>query len=506
MGPLSMVCAGLLAVSLAGTLADAKSKSNEPATAEAAARVLDLRKFPVMDGAKISGHRSLGMLTYDAKGTPKQAFEFQRKELTKLGFKEMPGGYSDENNNSGHFTKDKFVIAVSSTPSYNEPNQAGWSSVSIFNRGNVELGKLPVPPGVKPFYPSLDDASYTTTASVADTAAACRKLLLAAGWEPYGQAGGQPEMSMQYFKRHAIKLQSWVSTTPADGGKTLIRYSTDLMTADLPAPPDATDPRYDDMNKKLDMDEPIAKTDAILAFYRERLPKMGWKPTTDHPIVDADKKSQFLIFRNANKELLELDMEQYTDIVRVRLKHQTEEELAEEERRAKEFAEKKRQEKMERERKIKVAIALPNQARKIEKPEAHRMEFALPSGTGRSTLEAFRGQFRSDGWKEQTGAMAEKNAGNVDFAKGNYSIRFSYFDVGFGDAEFTVSASTNVELDATTVKGNTKTAKDSAKSPKASKKPSGIPGLPDLPAGVEIPAEARDLLKKAQEEIDAVDP
>lgn len=509
MSTFSVMYAGLLWVSVTVTIADSKTGRTEPASVQEASKVLDLRTFPIMEEAKVGNQRTLGMLNYEVKASSKAAFEFQRSQLAKLGFQEMPGGYHDENNQSGHFTKNHFVVSVSTYPSFGDPEKADWCNVMLVNRGNVDLSKLPVPPGVKPFLPNLNDASYTTTESVADTAASCRKLLLDAGWEPYGQSGldgDQPDMSMQYFKRNAIKLQSWVSKTPVDGGKTMIRYSTDLLSADLPAPPDAKDPRYDDGNKKLDMDEPIAKTDAILAFYTERLPKMGWKATTEQPVVDSATKSQFLIFRNERKELLALDMKQYTDIVRVRLKHQTEAELAEEGRRAKEYAEKKRMEQMERNRKTTVTVPLPATARKIERPAPHRMQFVLATGTGPSTLEAFRASFSKEGWTEEKGARFDKNAGNLDLNKGNHSLSFRYFDIGFGNAEFTVSGSANVELEPVTAKGDEKPAETANKSPKSAQKPSRVPGLPNLPPGVEIPEEVGDLLKKARKEIDAAQP
>ena len=277
--------------------------AGQPATPEQAAKVLDLRNFPRIGNAKAGSLHTLAMLMYEAQATPKAAFDFQRKELAKLGFKEMPGGYSDENNHSGHFTKDGYIVAVSTSPSFNEPGKAGACSVTLVNSGNVDLAKLPVPPGVKSFHPNPREASYTTTAKPAEAAAACRKLLLAAGWEPYGQADtskNSPGSSMQYFKKNAIQLQSWIMTTPAEGGKTLIRYSTELLQADLPAPPDATAPQYSDTNKELYMAEAKDKTDAILAFYTERLPKMGWKATTEKPVVDG--QDQFLVFRNAQKD------------------------------------------------------------------------------------------------------------------------------------------------------------------------------------------------------------
>ncbi|MBC7856386.1 MAG: hypothetical protein IAF94_23390, partial [Pirellulaceae bacterium] len=70
-------------------------KLAEPATAEVAAKVLDLRTIPLMEGAKTRSERTLGLLMYEAKGSAKAAFEFHRQQLLKLGFKEMPGGYSD---------------------------------------------------------------------------------------------------------------------------------------------------------------------------------------------------------------------------------------------------------------------------------------------------------------------------------------------------------------------------------------------------------------------------
>ncbi|MCE9526600.1 MAG: hypothetical protein K8R36_11155 [Planctomycetales bacterium] len=103
----------------------------------------------------------------------------------------------------------------------------------------------------------------------------------------------------------------------------------------------------------------------------------------------------------------------------------------------------------------------------------------------------------------------QKNTGNLEFTKEEANLRFSYFDTGITDAEIRVSASKNVVLEPVASKGKPeadepKKGKDdpkAAKTPvkKPAKKP-GIPGLPELPPGVEIPDEVKDLLKKALEE------
>jgi hypothetical protein len=61
---------------------------------------------------------------------------------------------------------------------------------------------------------------YVTEAPVENTKEACRKLLLAEGWVPYGAAG-----DTQSFKQNAVRLSATVSSAPAQGGKTMISYS-----------------------------------------------------------------------------------------------------------------------------------------------------------------------------------------------------------------------------------------------------------------------------------------
>ena len=479
----------------------AAEKSAEPATPEEAAKVLDLRTIPLMEGAKVGSNRTLGMLMYEAKGAPKAAFEFQKQILLKKGFKELPGGYSDAANCSGHFTKEGYHVALSTGEAIAEPKKPGWSSVTLLNSGNVAVEKLPVPPGVKPFYPQPNQASYITEAKVPETLAACRKLLLAAGWEPYGKAGGE----MQDFKRNAIKLQLWVSTPPGAEGKTLIQYDTELMQVDLPAPPDTADPQYTDFLKTLHFDSPQEQTDAIIAFYQDRLPKLGWKATTEKPIVDDRTKSQFVVYRNANKEMLSLDLARFTGIVRVKLKHQTATEVEEEERLFHEKAELEKQKLAKRNMKVNVAVPLPAKADNLEQDEKNLFEFTLASGSGPATLKMFQAHFLKEGWKEEKGTEMEKNTGNLEFKKEEASLRFSYFDTGITDAEIRVSASKNVMLEPVASKDKAlaeepKKGKDDPKAGKGTAKKPGIPGLPELPPGVEIPDEVKDLLKKALDE------
>jgi hypothetical protein len=473
--------------------------SADPATPEQAARVLDLRKFARVPGSAPPSLKSLGTLMYGAPVTPKEAFEFQKKELGKLGFKELPGGYQAADNYSGHFSHQGFKVSVSTSPPYGEQNKSIRSMVTLVNRGNVDLSKLPVPPGVKPFHPGGQEASYTTTAKPAEMAAACRKLLLAAGWEPYGQSAAnpnQPDSSMQHFKKNGIKLQVWVMTTPADGGKTLIRYSTDLLSVDLPAPPEVEDPRFDDSQKKLRFAVPLDKAAGVYAFYRERLAKQGWQATTDKPVEDGRKS--FQVYRNAQKDYLSLDLIASSASVDVTLSHLTALELEEQDKLAKASAMKQRQQDEERNRKVNVPFNLPANAANLEHDEPKVLEFETPSGSGPEVLQALRAQLQKAGWKELEGTNLDKSAGRMSLELGHAQLRLSYFDVGLGSAAVEMAGTDNVVLQPKATKAAAATKPGSVTPDKKSKP--AIPGLPELPPGVELPPEAADLLKKALEQ------
>ena len=73
------------------------------------------------------------------------------------------------------------------------------------------------------------------------TADAIPYPFVAQGWVPYGKAGDS-----DYFKQNAILATVTVSSAPARGGKTIIQYSNQLISSDIPAPPNVDDLRYVD--------------------------------------------------------------------------------------------------------------------------------------------------------------------------------------------------------------------------------------------------------------------
>jgi hypothetical protein len=267
----------------------------DPATVEQAASELDLTQLPVLGGTAENPSRTVATLSYQLqKGDVKSVFESYRNELTKQGWKETSRDTSvTPQAATTSFRKDGFVVSLS-VYSASPPN----ITVSITDHGNVRFDALPRPAEAKPIYVGDVSGMYVTERPVAETSATVRKLLLERGWQPYGTAA-----DTSWFKQNAVRLTATVSSAPAQGGKTMIAFSSDLMSADLPTPPEADDLRYSEQTKELVFESPEGK-EAVTAFYRKELGSAHWAPTLER-LVDIDERPT-MIFRNPGKDMLTL--------------------------------------------------------------------------------------------------------------------------------------------------------------------------------------------------------
>jgi hypothetical protein len=412
-----------------------------PATVEQAAKVLDLATFPLMDGAKSAESRHVANLSYVAPGDPKKALEFNRKAFAAQGWKELPNSTISDDSASAMFARDGFVVALSVIP-----YEKNGVSVRLQNLGNVKPGKLPVPPGAKVVYQGDPTAMYTTDGAVAATADAIRKLFVAEGWVPYGTAG-----DTDVFKKNAILATSTVSSAPAQGGKTMIQYSNQLISSDIPAPQGVDDLRYVDEPPELTF--ATTNTDAVIQFYQKALAALGWKSTMEK-MVDVDGKPT-MIFRNPTKEMITLSVpyDYGSGKLGVSVRYQSAAEIAERDRRMKEMAPKIRAaaeakaaqeakeaaELAEKNTVPKVAVALPADAKDVTQTN-DSIKFVVGKGKAKAAVEALRKQFRDAGWKESVASL-EKMAGTVLLSKeGGQSVNITYSDTGFMPTEVSVSA------------------------------------------------------------------
>lgn len=205
-------------------------EARTPATASEAAAAIDLSTFPLLPGAGEISTQTIACLEYEARLKAfdvRDEYEFQRRNLLKLQWKELPNsdisaGYAD-----GQFIRSGFHLYVT-VQFHDEP---GKVMVRLRNNSNVDVRKLPVPPGA-----NFDDfvfniASYETSVGVEETREAVRKLLTEQGWKVMGKRG-----NALILKQNAVELTADVEARSAKPGKTRIAYYTAQMSADSEVP------------------------------------------------------------------------------------------------------------------------------------------------------------------------------------------------------------------------------------------------------------------------------
>jgi len=74
------------------------------------------RNVPLMDTAKPTDERHVANLSYLATGAVKKAFEFNGKAFVEQGWKELPNSSVTEQSASASFSRNGFIVFVSSLP------------------------------------------------------------------------------------------------------------------------------------------------------------------------------------------------------------------------------------------------------------------------------------------------------------------------------------------------------------------------------------------------------
>jgi hypothetical protein len=316
----------------AGAAAAPGQGPSEPATVAEASAVLDLNAFPLMDGAAEPSSRSLASLTYEAKGSVKDALAHHRKALLAGKWTELEGTQETDQYAAATFRNRDYRLSLSIFPTAT-PDKSGLVTITLNQHGNVDTARLPIPPGSAGFYKTPVSTAYLAEGEVDAVREAVGALLGGLGWQPYGTAG-----DVSYYKKNAVRLSARVAAAPAQGGKTLIDYSSALMSADLPAPANAARVQFSDTPTQLSVDLPGSLDDAA-AYYREALGQRGWEPTTEAPI--QERFERFWIFRNPAKDLIEIRMREVDGMARLLIRQRTAAEVAEMERRQEESKSKK---------------------------------------------------------------------------------------------------------------------------------------------------------------------
>jgi hypothetical protein len=423
----------LVMAAVAVDAADKPVKKVAPTVAEAL-KVFDpaaIKRLPVKDDQEV-GRLNVGGFSYNTTETVEKAFDFHKQQLLKAKWKEGPHSQAGDGYATATFAKDGYQLTLNA-------NAIGDSTlVSFSNHSKLDLKKLPVPKGVKPFYGFATVEAYLSDSKDRDAVAAeVTKLLVAQGWEPYGTAGDQ-----LFFRQNAVRLSANVMSAPAQENKVAITYSTEQLSAEIPAPAETVQLQYSDSTKQLFFDYAADDIDAGFAevhkFFNDKLGAAGWKPTTDELLEDKGKK--FVVYRNPAKDMLDVEMTEFEGNVRVYAKFQTAKEVEEIEAEIDAQIAAKKKKDAEQKSKPKagaVKIALPANAKNV-KSDKSEIKFNVGNGKAKPFAEALLKKLKADDW-EALSTTLDAMAGVILLKKGDQDLTIMYLETGVLPSEVTIT-------------------------------------------------------------------
>jgi hypothetical protein len=118
--------------------------------------------------------------------------------------------------------------------------------------------------------------SYSVPTVAALSSAATKKLLAADGWVQFTRPLDEKSSSLT-FKRAQQGLRVSFSQGLGRPDQSVVNYTADRITANVPFPLDATDIVFDQNRPYLGCIAPLA-LDATLDFFRKEMTAIGWKP------------------------------------------------------------------------------------------------------------------------------------------------------------------------------------------------------------------------------------
>ncbi|MEH2524639.1 MULTISPECIES: hypothetical protein [unclassified Bradyrhizobium] len=120
--------------------------------------------------------------------------------------------------------------------------------------------------------------SYGVPTVVPVTSAATKKLLAADGWVQFLRPLDE-KSSLLTFKKAQQGLNVHFTQGLGRPDQSVVYYTADRITSNVPFPPDATDIVFDQHRPYLGCIAPLA-FDATIDFFRKELAAIGWKPLT----------------------------------------------------------------------------------------------------------------------------------------------------------------------------------------------------------------------------------
>lgn len=261
---------------------DTAGVSGEPTLASSAELIaaVDLAALPHLPNATFGQLQPTHVMA-EVTGSVKAVTDHYLEALASKGF--APGREANAKTVTNEYAqvslvgKDDVRLSMSVTPMGPDKVQ-----VQLLNHGAFDVRHLDKPAGAETMFVSPTLASYSTTGSVADTAAAVATILTKAGWQEFAPLNSQRvdllNLQQRFYRQRGNKLDVTVAEAPALGGKSVISYQILALGHELPTPPDAVDVAFDDAKGELKcrVPRPLAE---VAADMRKLCASAGLKDT-----------------------------------------------------------------------------------------------------------------------------------------------------------------------------------------------------------------------------------
>lgn len=145
--------------------------------------------------------------------------------------------------------------------------------------GVLDTSRLPRVSGAKEIFASPASTIFSSPASVAETADALDKALVAGGWQQYvapaTARASDPGMRTVTLKKGTQAISVFTTVAPAQGNATSVQYSILPLKTELPFIAGASDIEYSPERALLTF-VTAEPADRLLDFYRKELAARGW--------------------------------------------------------------------------------------------------------------------------------------------------------------------------------------------------------------------------------------
>jgi hypothetical protein len=243
------------------------------------AKILDLTKLPVPQGAEVRGNNP-AHLEGKATGKVPDLASFYLDKLAALGWKpgdgpgekEITDEYAQASlHRGGHITSLSII----------QTNKDKLECLlQLHFRGNLDARTLPRSDGAKLLHGSQMLVMYTAMKPVPAEADWVAQTLAKEGWqryEPFESRSAPPaDLRTLNLRKQGYTLRVFINKAPAQNNQTSVHYSVSALGHELPAPPDATRVRFDDKDWRMECEVP-ASMDTVTQFYRTAMPAAGYK-------------------------------------------------------------------------------------------------------------------------------------------------------------------------------------------------------------------------------------